>query len=96
MKVDQVRIAEYQSKMALLGVKLDGGQKGYEKKRSSFSSRKIDLLIDQLPKSSLERRVRKARESVDTETDSDNDTAKIGLSRFKPVQNIEQEEQITT
>lgn len=46
-----------------------------------------------VPKSTLERRVRKARCAEDADTDSDNDYGKKKLGRYKTVFNKEQEEE---
>ncbi|XP_049867446.1 uncharacterized protein LOC126367763 [Pectinophora gossypiella] len=47
-----------------------------------------------VPKSTLERRVRKARETVNDDTDSDNDCGKKHLGRFKTVFTAEQENEL--
>ncbi|CAK1550150.1 unnamed protein product [Leptosia nina] len=47
-----------------------------------------------VPKSTLERRVRKARETVNADTDSDNDCGKKHLGRFKTVFSAEQENEL--
>lgn len=47
-----------------------------------------------VPKSTLERRVRKARETVNADTDSDNDCGKKHLGRFKTVFTAEQENEL--
>lgn len=48
-----------------------------------------------VPKSTLERRVRKARCAEDADTDSDNDYGKKKLGRYKTVFNKEQEEELS-